>query len=66
MEYSKKKATWKGCQVGTIGGIAAAIAVKTGPVTGIPEEIASFAIAAALGALRNLLKSKLPKVFGWL
>lgn len=65
-EYDDDKAMGKGVKAGAAASVALGLAQLAEQKHGVPVLITAPLITAALGYLRNRLKRKLPRWFGWL
>lgn len=66
LDYCADKAIGKGVKAGALAGVALGLAQLAEQKHGVPVLVAGPIITAALGYLRNRLKRKLPRYFGWL
>lgn len=65
-KFSKKKTAAKGGKDLVHGALALYLGGLVTAATGVPVVVVSPVIGGALGMIRNVLKQKLPRAFGWL
>lgn len=65
-EFDDDKAVGKGAKAGALGAVALGLAQLAEQKHGVPVLVAAPVITAVLGYLRNRLKRRLPRWFGWL
>jgi hypothetical protein len=64
--YKVRKSARKGVDAAVLTSLATGAAYVLEQHRGIPVVVTAPLIGAVLGGVRNLLKKKAPRVFGWL
>lgn len=64
--YAKKKTAQKGAKDAVVVGLGAWGGAALAAATGIPPFVTVPLVGGVIGGVRNVLKHKLPRAFGWL
>lgn len=64
--YTKKKSAAKGIKDSVVVGLGLWAGTALTAATGIPSTVTVPLAGGLIGSIRNVLKQKLPKAFGWL
>lgn len=64
--YTKKKSAAKGVKDSVVVGLGLWAGTALTTATGIPPMVTVPLAGGIIGSIRNILKQKLPAVFGWL